>query len=593
MIRNLKVGVKLSSLGLIALAALAIVGLFSLNRMQYIYNLSVTAMTDTLYDDYDEQIKSQTESVISLIQHMHNQYMAGLYSEEEAKQLAISCVRNLRYGESGYFWIDTYDGDNIVLLGNSTEGTNRFDAVDTNGYRYIENIIANGRKEGGGFTDYSFPKEGETHSSLKRGYSKAFEPWQWVIGTGNYVDELEKLAISKNDEQKQTYNRTRNAVIGITLSATFLFFLISLLIILDITKSLKTSINFMTLLAEGDFSQTVPERELSRRDDFGDFAKSMENMKEKCAELIFKVSEEASSILNVVTEVNQEVGSLCGNMDNISAATEELSAGMEETSATTVVVNNATEQIVSAVSEIAKRSEAGAAKSSEIKDRADTAIQHVLESQKKTSLIHQDIHEQLQIAIEEAKVVDSIFKLTDAIMNISSQTNLLALNASIEAARAGDAGRGFSVVAQEIGSLASETTNTVAQIKTVVNNVTRAVTNLSAHAEQLLTFVAADVTEDYDNFLGVGKQYSEDAKYFTQLIETFSKEAQQLNSAINEMHTSMLDITKATDEGSRGISDIAQSATGVIMESENVKTLVQKSEGSAELLNKQISLFKI
>ena len=414
-----------------------------------------------------------------------------------------------------------------------------------------------------------------------------------MIGTGNYVDELEKLAISKNDEQKQTYNRTRNAVIGITLSATFLFFLISLLIILDITKSLKTSINFMTLLAEGDFSQTVPERELSRRDDFGDFAKSMENMKEKCAELIFKVSEEASSILNVVTEVNQEVGSLCGNMDNISAATEELSAGMEETSATTLVVNNATEQIVSTVSEIAKRSEAGAAKSSEIKDRADTAIQRVLESQKKTSLIHQDIHEQLQIAIEEAKVVDSIFKLTDAIMNISSQTNLLALNASIEAARAGDAGRGFSVVAQEIGSLASETTNTVAQIKTVVNNVTRAVTNLSTHAEQLLTFVAADVTEDYDNFLGVGKQYSEDAKYFTQLIETFSKEAQQLNSAINEMHTSMLDITKATDEGSRGISDIAQSATGVIMESENVKTLVQKSEGSAELLNKQISLFKI
>lgn len=414
-----------------------------------------------------------------------------------------------------------------------------------------------------------------------------------MIGTGNYVDELEKLAISKNDEQKQTYNRTRNAVIGITLSATFLFFLISLLIILDITKSLKTSINFMTLLAEGDFSQTVPERELSRRDDFGDFAKSMENMKEKCAELIFKVSEEASSILNVVTEVNQEVGSLCGNMDNISAATEELSAGMEETSATTLVVNNATEQIVSTVSEIAKRSEAGAAKSSEIKDRADTAIQRVLESQKKTSLIHQDIHEQLQIAIEEAKVVDSIFKLTDAIMNISSQTNLLALNASIEAARAGDAGRGFSVVAQEIGSLASETTNTVAQIKTVVNNVTRAVTNLSTHAEQLLTFVAADVTEDYDNFLGVGKQYSEDAIYFTQLIETFSKEAQQLNSAINEMHTSMLDITKATDEGSRGISDIAQSATGVIMESENVKTLVQKSEGSAELLNKQISLFKI
>lgn len=593
MIRNLKVSIKLSLLGLIALAALTIIGLFSLNRMRYIYNLSVTAMEDALYNDYDEQIKNQTESVISLIQHLHNQYMAGLYSEEEAQQLAISCVRNLRYGETGYFWIDTYDGDNVVLLGSSTEGTNRFDAVDTNGYRYIENIIANARKEGGGFTDYAFPKEGETQSSPKRGYSKAFEPWRWVVGTGNYVDELEKLAISKNEQQGQIYNRTRNTVIGITLSATILFFVISTLIIIDITKSLKTSMKFMALMAEGNFSQTVPEREISRRDDFGDFAKSMENMKEKCAELIFKVREEAGSILNVVTEVNQEVGSLCGNMNNISAATQELSAGMEETSATTVVVNNATEQIVGTVSEIAERSEAGAAKSLEIKDRADTAIQHVLESQKKTSLIHQNIHEQLQTAIEEAKVVDSIFKLTDAIMNISSQTNLLALNASIEAARAGDAGRGFSVVAQEIGSLASETKDTVTRIKTVVNNVTHAVTNLSTHAEQLLTFVATDVTEDYDNFLNVGKQYSEDAKYFTQLIETFSTEAQQLNSSINEMHSSMLDITKATDEGAQGITDIAQSASGVIVESENVKTLVQKSEGSAELLNKQISQFKI
>ena len=84
---------------------------------------------------YDEQIKQQVDNVISLCQTIYDQYQAGVYTEEEAKKLAADEIRQLRYGDAGYFWVDQYDGTNVVLLGNDTEGTNRMETKDANGYQ--------------------------------------------------------------------------------------------------------------------------------------------------------------------------------------------------------------------------------------------------------------------------------------------------------------------------------------------------------------------------------------------------------------------------------------------------------------------------
>ena len=73
-------------------------------------------------NDYDDEIKNQVNVAISVIEEVYNDYQDGQYTEEEAKLLAANLVREMRYGESGYFWIDTYEGDNVVLLGSDTEG---------------------------------------------------------------------------------------------------------------------------------------------------------------------------------------------------------------------------------------------------------------------------------------------------------------------------------------------------------------------------------------------------------------------------------------------------------------------------------------
>ena len=137
---------------------------------------------DTMETDereaYDEQIKQQVDNVISLCQTIYDQYQAGVYTEAEARKLAADEIRQLRYGDSGYFWVDQYDGTNVVLLGSATEGTNRMETKDANGYQMIKEIIRMGQEPEGGYVDYVFPKEGETESSPKRSYSKAFEPFQ-------------------------------------------------------------------------------------------------------------------------------------------------------------------------------------------------------------------------------------------------------------------------------------------------------------------------------------------------------------------------------------------------------------------------------
>lgn len=593
MFRNLKVRTKLIFLSVIAMLGLLGVGLFALNRMSYSYELSVQMMEQTLNDDYDEQIQGETENVITLLEGIYAKQQAGEYTEEEAKKLAADLIRELRYGESGYFWIDTYEGTNVVLLGNETEGTNRMDLKDVNGTPFIKEIIANGQKPEGGFTEYWFQKEGTTEAFPKRGYSKAFEPWQWVVGTGNYIDELEALALSKNAEQKTAYEHTFIVVVSLLVLVFIILTVSVFMIVRDIVKSLHISADFMDQMSKGDFTHELSAVFLKRKDDFGDLAREMENMKKEQSGLIYEVKSESGSINEIVARVNDEVVQLHDDIQSISATTQELSAGMEETAATSTVVRESTEQMAQAVSSISERSQDGAEKAVEISDRADDTVKKVQESQRKSVALWESIQKDLEEALGQVKVVDQIYELADAIMGITSQTNLLALNASIEAARAGEVGRGFAVVASEIGNLADQSKETVMRIQNVTGSVTDAVKNLSEHAQRLLQFVMTDVTNDYADFLQVGKQYSQDAGYFAQLVTDFSAAAQELNATVDNIKESVEDISRAAEEGAEGTTDIAARTSNVMEESVKVLDLVEKTKNSAENLNVEIAKFKV
>ncbi|MDU3351039.1 MAG: cache domain-containing protein, partial [Clostridium sp.] len=127
---------------------------------------------ENLNDDYDSRIKEQVEIAISMIDTINEKTKTGELTDDEAKKQSADLLRNLKFGKEGYFWADTIEGVNVVYLGNDTEGKNRLNDKDSKGNYMIKDIIENGKKDEGGYTEYWFPKAGETESSPKRSYSK-------------------------------------------------------------------------------------------------------------------------------------------------------------------------------------------------------------------------------------------------------------------------------------------------------------------------------------------------------------------------------------------------------------------------------------
>ena len=588
---NIKVRTKLVIVMVIALIALVLCSIVSNTSLSGLGDNALDIIENDMRSSYDEQIKAQVDNVISLCQSIYNRYEKGEYTLDEAEKLAADQIRDLRYGNNGYFWVDTYDGTNVVLLGNDTEGTNRMDAVDTNGFAYIQAIINAGKQEDGGFTDYVFPREGETESSPKRAYSKAFEPFGWVLGTGNYTDDIDDDVLDVKNEFSSYESNSRMAIIGIAVVMEVILISVLTLITISIVKPLKKSLAHIEEIAQGDFSKEFEQNLLKRKDDFGQLADSLEKMRAEMNELIGEVKSEALEITGMVQEIDTSLQALDDQIENVSATTEELAAGMEETAASSEEMNAMSHEIESAAKSIAERSQDGANEADEIRERAVKIKKDTDENDRRTRSIHEEINESLIKALDDIKVVDQINVLAKSIMDITGQTNLLALNASIEAARAGEAGKGFAVVADEIRVLAEQSKAAVAHIQEVTGNVTAAVENLANDAERLLEFVGNDVVESLGGFAEMANSYNSDAANVDSLVTDFSASSEQLLASINGVMDAISDVSKTATEGATGTTDIAEKVGNVVQEAEAIKQKAETTYHSAEKLQKNVERF--
>lgn len=590
---KIKVSTKIILLVTLLLVASVIMSLISMNDQLKTSRKTIGVIEDNIRAAYDLNIKNQVESVISLLTTIEEKRASGEYTLEEAQKLAMDMVRELRYGENGYFWIDTYEGDNLVLLGGDVEGTNRYESQDVNGFYLIKALIEAGKQEGGGFVDYWYPKEGEVEASPKRGYTLAFKPYQWIIGTGNYIDYIDKEInlLKEKEESKLIQDMTSLGIIlVVSLSLTVV---IAVYLIRQLKRDFNDIISYFKTMATGDLTVVLPRTLEDRKDEFGLLANELEKMKNSISQLIGNTKLEADNIIEVVGSIYNNIQELNSDIEDVAATTEELAAGMQQTAASAEVMSTTSMEIESASRNIAGKSQEAAMHVIEINKRARDTKEDVILSQEKAKELGKEIELKLKKAIEQSKVVSQINLLTQSIMSITSRTNLLALNAAIEAARAGESGKGFAVVADEIRHLADQSRDEVSKIQNMTVEVTEAVNNLSESANALLDFVATDISMSFQRFLEVADSYKQDASFVDDLISDFSATSEELLASIENIMTSINEVAQAATEGATGTGGIVERIANITEKSAEVTKQAKASEESSIHLKKDISYFKI
>ncbi len=368
-------------------------------------------------------------------------------------------------------------------------------------------------------------------------------------------------------------------LIGLLVAAFTLGLVLTLLITRQITKPLGLAVAHLDKIAARDFSTDAPAIFLARRDEIGAIAKAVQAMQDQVKTAIKGAvagSATTASAAKSSTELAKEAD---GKVQDVSAATQQLSAGMEEMAASAEEMSATSQEIEKAVEQVAERAQEGATVSQGISQKAEAFHQEFAQTRDTVQRMQSDTKASLEVAIEEARAVEEIHVLSDAILAITGQTNLLALNAAIEAARAGEAGRGFAVVADEIRKLAEESSKTVERIQTITRTVVGSVGNLTSGSSQMLDFMEKQVTPDYAKAVDIAGQYSKDAGFYDGLMGDLGALSQQLLSSIHNMMSAISEVAKAATEGAQGTTDIATKASEL---AERVGQVAQEMEGVNE-----------